>query len=157
MVISRFWALPATNDHVAGCTTAFRLSKGPHRRMAQIKKERRKSPRFALTRSILYNQANRLASARTADIGFGGIRVLSELPLRKGDPFEFILILEGMGLKFRGTVVHATPAPDGRVVAGICFSEDSRLSMIVLDDYLKSHMDTLPLVEGPLDLDRLPS
>jgi hypothetical protein len=125
--------------------------------MEQIKEERRKSPRFALTKSVLYNQANRLVSARTADIGFGGIRVVAELPLKKGDALEFILILEGMGLKFRGTVVHAALAPDGRVVAGICFSEESRLSMILLDDYLKTHMDTLPLVEGPLNLDQLPS
>ena len=125
--------------------------------MKQVRKDRRKGPRFAVTKSILFNQANRLASARTADIGFGGIRVLSTLPLKKGEALEFLLILEGMGLKFRGTVVHATSTTDGRVVAGICFHEESRLSMILLDDYLKTHMDTLPRVEGPLDLDHLPS
>ena len=81
---------------------------------------------------------------------------MSELPLRRGDTFEFILILEGMGLKFRGTVVHATPVADGRVVAGICFHEDSRLSMGLLDDYLRSHMDTLSPLNGPLDFDNLP-
>ena len=127
-----------------------------HHRMAQTRKERRKSPRFAVAKSVLYNQANRLASARTADIGFGGIRIVSELPLKRGDVFEFILILEGMGLKFRGTVVHAAPVADGRVVAGICFHEDSRLSMGLLDDYLRSHMDTLSPVTGPLDFDNLP-
>ena len=124
--------------------------------MAEIRKERRKSPRFAITKSVLYNQANRLASAKTADIGSGGIRIISDLPLRKGDTFEFLVILEGMGLKFKGTVIHTTSMEDGRVVAGISFDESSNLSITLLDDYLNSHLNSLPKVEGPLSFDRFP-
>ncbi len=124
--------------------------------MAEIRKERRKNPRFAVTKSLIYNQANRLVSAKTTDIGSGGARIVADLPLRKGDTFEFLVILEGMGLKFRGTIVHTTSVADGRVVAGISFAEDSSLSRSLLEDYLNSHMDTLPKVDGPLDLDHLP-
>jgi len=124
--------------------------------MPGIRKERRKSPRFAIAKSVLYNQANRLASAKTTDIGSGGIRILSDLPLRKGDTFEFLVILEGMGLKFKGTVVHTTSMDDGRVVAGISFDESSNLSVTLLDDYLNSHTNTLPKVDGPLKLDERP-
>ncbi len=124
--------------------------------MPGIRKERRKSPRFAITKSVLYNQANRLASAKTTDIGSGGVRILSDLPLRKGDTFEFLVILEGMGLKFKGTVVHTTSLDDGRVVAGISFDESSNLSATLLDDYLNSHTNTLPKVDGPLKLDERP-
>lgn len=125
--------------------------------MAEIRQERRKTPRFATAKSVLYNQANRLASAKTTDIGSGGIRILSDLPLRKGDSFDFLVILEGMGLKFKGTVVHTTSLGDGRVVAGISFDESSTLSISLLDDYLKSHRDSLPEVDGPLNLDHLPT
>ena len=124
--------------------------------MVEIRKERRKSPRFAIARSVLYNQANRLASAKTTDIGSGGLRILSELPLRQGDTFEFLVILEGMGLKFKGTVVHTTSVADGRIVAGISFDQGSTLSISLLDDYLKSHIGSLPKVDGPLNLDNLP-
>lgn len=124
--------------------------------MAEIRKERRKTPRFAAAKSVLYSQANRLASAKTTDIGSGGVRIVSDLPLRKGDAFEFLVILEGMGLKFKGTVVHTTSVPDGRIVAGISFDEASSLSISLLDDYLKSRINTLSRAEGPLDLDHLP-
>ncbi len=124
--------------------------------MAEMRKERRKSPRFVFTKSVLYNQANRLASAKTADIGSGGIRIISDLPLRKGDAFDFLVILEGMGLKFKGTVIHTTCVEDGRIVAGISFNEDSSLSISLLDDYLRSHTNDLPKVDGPLNLDQLP-
>ena len=124
--------------------------------MAKTRKERRKSPRFVITKSVLYNQANRLASAQTADIGSGGLRIISDLPLRKGDAFDFLVILEGMGLKFKGTVIHTTSVEDGRIVAGISFNEDSSLSIGLLDDYLRSHIDDFPRVDGPLDLDQLP-
>jgi hypothetical protein len=125
--------------------------------MPRAKKERRKNPRFAVNKSVLYNQANRLASAKTADIGQGGVRIVSDLPLRKGDTFEFLVLLEGMGLKFKGTVVHTTSIEDGRIVAGISFDEGSNLSISLLDDYLNSHMNTLAKVEGPLNLEHLPS
>jgi len=124
---------------------------------AEIRKERRKSPRFTIGKSVLYNQANRLASAKTADIGSGGVRLVSDLPLRKGEAFEFLIVLEGMGLKFKGTVVHTTPVPDGRIVTGISFDASSSFSISLLDDYLKSHINILPRVEGPLDLDHLSS
>jgi hypothetical protein len=91
--------------------------------MPETKKDRRKTPRFAVAKSVLYNQANRLASAKTKDIGSGGVRIISSMPLRKGDAFDFLVILEGMGLKFKGTVVHTTSVADGRVVAGISFDE----------------------------------
>jgi len=124
--------------------------------MADIRKERRKTPRFVLTRSVLCNQANRLASAKTTDISSGGVRIVSELPLRRGDRFEFLVILEGMGLKFKGTVIHTTSVQDGRIVAGLSFDEGSSLSISLLDDYLRSHIDILPRAAGPLDLDNLP-
>jgi len=124
--------------------------------MVEIRKDRRKSPRFAIAKSVLYNQANRLASAKTTDIGPGGLRILSELPLRQGDTFEFLVILEGMGLKFKGTVVHTTSVADGRIVAGISFDQGSTLSISLLDDYLKNHIGSLPKVDGPLNLDNLP-
>lgn len=127
-----------------------------NQRMPEVRKERRRSPRFAITKSVLYNQANRLASAKTTDVGSGGIRILSDLPLRKGDAFEFLVILEGMGLKFRGIVIHTTSLSDGRIVAGISFDEGSSLSISLLDDYLKSHLDSLPKLDGPLDLNQLP-
>jgi hypothetical protein len=123
--------------------------------MSEIRKERRRTPRFAVTRSVLYNQANRLASAVTADIGSGGIRIICDLPLRKGDTFEFLVILEGMGLKFKGTVIHTSSLADGRMVAGVSFDEGSSLSISLLDGYLKNHLHNLPRVEGPLDLDDL--
>jgi len=113
--------------------------------MAEISKERRRSPRFSVAKSVLYNQANRLASAKTADISSGGIRIISDLPLRNGDAFEFLVMLEGMGLKFKGTVVHTTSVADGRNMVGICFDRSSSLSISFLDDYLKSHIDTLPI------------
>jgi hypothetical protein len=113
--------------------------------MAEISKERRRSPRFSVAKSVLYNQANRLALAKTADISSGGIRIISDLPLQKGDAFEFLVMLEGMGLKFKGTVVHTTPVVDGRNLAGICFDRSSGLAISFLDDYLKSHIDTLPI------------
>jgi len=124
--------------------------------MREIRKERRKSPRFSVTKSILYNQANRLASAKTADIGSGGLRIVSDLPLRKGDTFEFLVFLEGMGLKFKGTVIHTTSVEDGRIVTGISFDEGSGLSRSLLDDYLSSHINSLPRVKGPLTLNHLP-
>lgn len=124
--------------------------------MGEIRKERRKSPRFAVVKSVLYNQTNRLASAKTADIGSGGVRIVSDLPLRKGDAFDFLVILEGMGLKFKGRVVHTTSVADGRIVAGVSFDEGSSLSISLLDDYLRSHISNLPKVEGPLNLDHQP-
>lgn len=124
--------------------------------MAKIRKERRKRPRFSITKSLLYNQANRLASAKTVDIGSGGVRIVSDLPLRKGDAFEFLVILEGMGLKFKGTIIHTTYVEDGRIVAGISFDEGSSFSISLLDDYLKSHINNLPIVDGPLNLNHLP-
>ena len=124
--------------------------------MPEVRKERRRNPRFAIAKSVLYNQANRLACAKTTDVGSGGIRILSDLPLRKRDSFEFLVILEGMGLKFRGTVIHTTSLPDGRIVAGISFDEGSSLSISLLDDYLKSHLDSLPKLDGPLDLSQFP-
>jgi hypothetical protein len=125
--------------------------------MAEIRKERRKSPRFAITKSVLYNHANRLVSAKTEDIGSGGIRIISDLPLRKGDAFEFLVVLEGMGLKFKGTVVHSTVLPDSRVMAGIAFDPESTLSLSLLDGYLSSHNDRLPRVPGSLAFDQEPS
>ncbi|NIO03207.1 MAG: hypothetical protein GTN74_00950 [Proteobacteria bacterium] len=125
--------------------------------MVGIRKERRKSPRFAIKKSVLYNQANRLASAKTTDIGSGGIRIISDMPMRKGDTFEFLVILEGMGLKFKGTVIHTTSMDDGRVLAGISFDESSNLSVTLLDDYLSTHTNSLPKVDGPLNLDQFVS
>ena len=125
--------------------------------MAEIRKERRKSPRFTVTKSVLYNQANRLVSAKTADIGSGGIRIISEFPLRKGDAFEFLVILEGMGLKFKGTVVHSNVLPDSRIVAGIAFDPESTLSLSLLDGYLRNHVDHLPRVPDSIDFAPHPS
>jgi hypothetical protein len=42
-------------------------------------------------------------------------------------------------------------------VAGISFDEESSLSISLLDDYLKSHINSLPMAQGPLDLDQLPA
>ncbi|MBW2059538.1 MAG: PilZ domain-containing protein [Deltaproteobacteria bacterium] len=106
-----------------------------------------------VARSVLYNQANRLVSAKTAEIGSGGIRIVSDLPLHKGHVFDFLIVLEGMGLKFKGTVVHTTSTADGRVVAGLSFDRGSSLSIRILEDYLKSHAPSFPMVDGPLDLD----
>lgn len=153
--LTRVQRIPHNNVH--GCTIWLPKTEESNHRMTGIRKERRKSPRFTVAKSVLYNQANRLASAKTADIGSGGVRIVSDLPLRKGDVFEFLVILEGMGLKFRGRVIHTASVPDGRVVAGISFDEESSLSISLLDDYLKSHINTLPMAQGPLDLDQLPS
>lgn len=69
----------------------------------------------------------------------------SDSPLRKGDAFKFLVTLGGMGLRFRGTVVHTTPVADGRVVAGISFDKSSNLSLSLLDNYLKSHFNSFPI------------
>jgi hypothetical protein len=125
--------------------------------MVGQKKDRRRTRGFNLAKSVLCNQANRLAPAKTADIGSGGIRLISELPLKKGDTFEFLVVLEGTGLKFVGTVVHAAPMSDGRMLAGISFDESSGLSVSVLEDYLESHVGSYSSADETLSPDPYPN
>jgi hypothetical protein len=114
--------------------------------MAETRKERRKSPRFTVSEPVICNHVNRLTSARTVDISSGGIKIISDSPLRKGDAIGFLLDLEGMHLRFRGNVVHRIRTPDGQTLAGIAFDQSSIISICLLDNYLKRHINTLPII-----------
>ena len=97
--------------------------------------EKRKSPRFPATESILCSRYGRQMTMRTLNISQGGLKLEANFDLEVGEPIDFTILTNGTRIQCKGRVI-AIEESRNKVQARLCFTPTSDGERGKLSDYL---------------------
>jgi len=99
--------------------------------------EKRKFPRFSITRPILCFRYGRQISMQTLDISLGGLKLEANLDLRPGEPLHFDILTNGTRIHCKGTILGIEDLRN-KVQARLCFTPTSDSEYRKLSDYVNT-------------------
>ena len=97
--------------------------------------EKRKFPRFPVTKPILCFRYGRQITMRTKNISFGGLRLEANLDLRAGESLDFDILTNGTRIHCKGKILAVEDMKD-KVQARLRFTPLSDSEHGKLFDYL---------------------
>jgi hypothetical protein len=97
--------------------------------------EKRKFPRFPVTKPILCFRYGRQITMRTKNISFGGLRLEANLDLRTGESLDFDILTNGTRIHCKGKILGVEDLKD-KVQARLRFTPTSESEHRKLFDYL---------------------
>lgn len=110
--------------------------------------ERRKYPRFELSRALAYQWGMTKGTLRTIDVSLGGVKIQTDSPIPVGDRLDLIILLEYEAIKPMGKVVWSNPSSNRKYDIGICFETISHQCLQRLTRFLKGTTLRNKLAQG---------
>ena len=97
--------------------------------------ERRKFPRFPVSKPVLCYRYGRQITMWAQNISFGGLRLEANLDLRAGESLDFDILTNDTRIHCKGRILGVEDLKD-KVQARLCFTPTSDSEYRKLSDYL---------------------
>ena len=98
--------------------------------------ERRKYPRFELSRALAFQWGMTKGTLRTIDVSLSGIKIQTDSPIPVDDRLDLIILLEYEAIKPMGKVIRSNLSSNGKYDVGICFETISDQCLKRLERFL---------------------
>jgi len=100
-------------------------------------REKRKFPRFAVTKTVICFRYGRQMTMRTLDISLGGLKLEANFDLGVGESMNLSIVTNGTSIPCKGRIV-AIEDFKNKVHARVRFARNSDIDFQRLSDYLNS-------------------
>jgi hypothetical protein len=100
-------------------------------------REKRKFPRFAVTKTVICFRYGRQMTMRTLDISLGGLKLEANFDLGVGESMNLSIVTNGTSIPCKGRIV-AIEDFKNKVHARVRFARNSDIDFRRLSDYLNS-------------------
>jgi hypothetical protein len=97
---------------------------------------RRSHPRYPLNKIVSYCHEGESLLTLTLDLGLGGMKIKTHLPLPKDKRLEFKLVLGTDSISPKGRIAYSRFIPGHQMVSGVEFIELSEREQVLLENYL---------------------
>ena len=101
------------------------------------RREKRKFPRFAVTKTVICSRYGRQMTMRTLDISLGGLKLEANFDLGVGESMNLSIVTNGTSIPCKGRIV-AIEDFKNKVHARVRFARNSDIDFQRLSDYLNS-------------------
>ena len=99
---------------------------------------RRSHPRYLVNKIVSYRHEGESLLTLTLDLGLGGMKIKTHVPVPKHEGLKFKLVLGADSIWPRGRIAYSRFIPGQRMVSGVQFTELSESDRASLKNYLRT-------------------